>query len=81
MMDVKLIAEVYLARFVYVNCFMTSQNLASLCSIEIVYFSLYRYSFLLTLSDLNYDYVKFYTNIKLSVITQEKLLLINFVYI
>lgn len=81
MMDVKLMAEVYLTRFVYVNCFMTSQNLANLCSIEIVYFSLYRYSFLLTLFDLNYDYVKFYINIKLSVITQEKLLLINFVYV
>lgn len=81
MMDVKLIAEVYLARYVYVNCFMISQSLANLLSIGIVYFSLYRYSFLLTLFDLNCDYVKFYTNIKLSVITQENLSLINFAYI
>ena len=81
MMAVKLIAEVYLARFVYVNCFMTSQSLANLRSIGIVYFSLYRYSFLLTLFDLNCDYVKFYTNIKLSILTQENLSLINFAYI
>lgn len=39
---------------------------------QYLYFSLYRYKFLLLLFDLKCDYVKFYTNIRLTVIMQDR---------